>query len=116
MDFLHFATSFGLRKISILLRCCASPQNFEFPPVNFATSVSLLAPIVNCIQLLPQLIKTSITGRVKDLSFGSLLLILFTNLLWLLHGYFISDISLILAGWISISINTMLFLLYLKYS
>jgi hypothetical protein len=37
--------------------------------------VATLAPIVNSIQLLPQLYKTYITKSVKDLSFYSLLLI-----------------------------------------
>ena len=34
--------------------------------------VSTLAPIVNCIQLIPQLYKTYITKSVKDLSIYSL--------------------------------------------
>ena len=78
--------------------------------------VALLAPTVNCVQLLPQLIKTSITKKVKDLSFGSLLLILLTNFLWLLHGYFIMDMPLLVAGVISMTINTWLMILYLRYS
>ena len=77
--------------------------------------VATLAPIVNCIQLFPQLYKTYITKRVKDLSFYSLSLILLTNLLWLLHGYFILDISLIAAGVVSMIINVALLSLYLLY-
>ncbi len=78
--------------------------------------VSFLAPIMNCIQLVPQLHKTYKTKRVNDLSFYSLFLILFTNLLWLLHGYFIFDLSLIIAGIISLSINILLFILYILYN
>jgi uncharacterized protein with PQ loop repeat len=77
--------------------------------------VATLAPIVNCIQLFPQLYKTYITKSVKDLSFYSLSLILLTNLLWLLHGYFILDISLIAAGVVSMIINVALLSLYLLY-
>ena len=77
--------------------------------------VATLAPIVNCVQLIPQLYKTYVTKSVKDLSFYSLLLIILTNLLWLLHGYFIYDISLIVAGIISMSINLTLLSLYLFY-
>lgn len=77
--------------------------------------VATLAPIVNCIQLVPQLYKTYTTKSVRDLSFYSLLLILTTNLLWLLHGYFIFDYSLIVAGVISASINTALLGLYFLY-
>lgn len=77
--------------------------------------VATLAPIVNSIQLFPQLYKTYITKSVKDLSFYSLLLVLVTNLMWLLHGYFIVDNSLIVAGVVSMSINLSLLLLWIKY-
>ena len=77
--------------------------------------VATLAPIVNSIQLFPQLYKTYITKSVKDLSFFSLSLILLTNLLWLLHGYFIIDLSLIAAGIVSMIINVALLTLYFIY-
>jgi MtN3 and saliva related transmembrane protein len=77
--------------------------------------VATLAPLINCIQLLPQLYKTYKTKNVKDLSFYSLLLIVTTNLLWLTHGYFIFDMSLIVAGIISMIVNVSLLLLYLTY-
>jgi len=79
------------------------------------TFVAILAPIINCVQLLPQLIKTIATKKVKDLSFASLLLILLTNLLWLTHGYFILDKSLMVAGIVSITINSLLLIFYMKY-
>ena len=77
--------------------------------------VATLAPLVNCIQLFPQLYKTYITKSVNDLSLYSLLLILITNLLWLLHGYFIRDNSLIVAGIISMTVNISLLTLYFLY-
>jgi len=77
--------------------------------------VATLAPIVNCIQMIPQLYKTAVTKRVKDLSLYSLCLILATNILWLIHGYFIMDLSLLVSGAISIIINLCLFSLYVLY-
>ena len=77
--------------------------------------VSILAPGINCIQLVPQLWKIVRTKRVKDLSLGSLLLIITTNLLWLLHGYYIMDQSLLVAGIISVLINGTLIGLYFRY-
>lgn len=77
--------------------------------------VATLAPTINCIQLFPQLYKTYVTKSVKDLSLYSLLLILTTNILWLLHGYFIFDLSLIVSGGISMIINTTLLTLYFLY-
>jgi MtN3 and saliva related transmembrane protein len=78
-------------------------------------TIATLAPIVNSIQLFPQLYKTYTTKSVNDLSFYSLSLILITNLLWLLHGYFINDISLILAGVVSMIINVTLLTLFVIY-
>jgi uncharacterized protein with PQ loop repeat len=77
--------------------------------------VAILAPTVNCIQFLPQLYKTIITKRVKDLSFYSLLLVLITNLLWFLHGYFIIDYPLIISGVINMTISTALIIFYFFY-
>jgi uncharacterized protein with PQ loop repeat len=77
--------------------------------------VATLAPIFNSIQLFPQLYKTYTTKSVKDLSFYSLALILTTNLLWLLHGYFIIDFSLIIAGTVSMIINLALLTLFFLY-
>lgn len=78
--------------------------------------IATLAPLVNSIQLIPQVYKTYITKSVKDLSLYSLSLILITNLLWLLHGYFIFDISLITAGIFSTTINLVLLIMYFVYS
>ena len=77
--------------------------------------VAILAPLISSIQLFPQLYKTYTTKSVKDLSFYSLLLILITNLLWLLHGFFIIDISLIVAGIVSMIINLALLTLFFLY-
>ena len=77
--------------------------------------VAILAPIINTIQLFPQLYKTYITKSVKDLSLYSLSLILITNLLWLLHGYFINDDSLIVSGIVSLLINIALLTLCVLY-
>jgi MtN3 and saliva related transmembrane protein len=77
--------------------------------------VATLAPIVNSIQIFPQLYKTYQTKSVKDLSLYFLLLILTTNILWLLHGYFINDQSLIIAGIIAAMMNITLLVLYFIY-
>jgi MtN3 and saliva related transmembrane protein len=80
-----------------------------------AHAVSILAPIVNCMQLFPQLYKTYKTKHVNDLSVYSLYLILFVSVLWLLHGYFIQDVSLIVAGVISVTVNVCLIILFYRY-
>jgi len=77
--------------------------------------VAILAPTINCLQWLPQLYKTYVTQRVHDLSLYSLLLILATNLLWLLHGYFIMDMALLVSGTVSVCVNLFLLRLYMLY-
>ena len=80
-----------------------------------AYAVSVLVPIVSCIQLFPQLYKTYKTKHVMDLSIYSLYLILCASVLWLLHGYFIKDASLIVAGGISVAVNASLIILFYRY-
>lgn len=77
--------------------------------------IATLAPIINSIQLFPQLYKSYITKSVKDLSLHSLLLVLFNNMLWLMHGYFIVDTPLIVSGMISMFVNVSLVILYFIY-
>ena len=83
---------------------------------TFASLVAVFAPIVTCIQLLPQLYKTVKTKEVKDLSVNTLLLIFASSILWFLHGYFISDSSLLFACSISITINSILLGYYFQYA
>lgn len=77
--------------------------------------IAVLAPLVNCVQMVPQVYKTYRTKRVKDLSLYTILLFLMTNLLWLLHGYFIVDLSLMISGIVSMSLNSTLLLMYWIY-
>ena len=78
--------------------------------------IATIAPALECIQLCPQLRKIYISKSVKDLSFASLLLIFITNCVWLLHGYFIMDNSIIIACVISMIINIQLLILYFLYT
>ena len=78
-------------------------------------ALGALATLTSCIQMLPQLYKTYTTKSVKDLSLYSIFLIFLTNVLWGLHGYFISDASLFIAGILTATINATLIVLYFKY-
>lgn len=79
-------------------------------------TIATIVPITTSIQLLPQLFKTYKTKSVEDLSLYTLLLILINNLLWLIHGYFIFDYSLIMSGIFSLIINTALLIFYILYN
>jgi len=80
-----------------------------------AQSVSILAPVINCIQMAPQVYKTYVTKRVDELSGYSLGMLLATSILWFVHGYFIQDLSLQVSGIISILINMMMCIMFYKY-
>ena len=73
--------------------------------INSALIAATLAPILNSIQLVPQLYKTYVTKSSKDISLHSLLLILATSFLWALHGYFIADQALFIASMVAFSVN-----------
>ncbi len=79
------------------------------------TLVATMAPIMNSIQLYPQLYKTYTTKRVNDLSFYTLVLVLVTNSLWIAHGYFIFDIPVIAASLINMFANILLMWFYMMY-
>lgn len=77
--------------------------------------IATLAPILSIIQLIPQLYKTYTTKSVDDLSIYFIVLILITNLLWLFHGYFINDWSLIVAGLLAASVSLSMLILFVMY-
>jgi len=81
----------------------------------FSSFVAILAPIFTSFQLVPQLYKTYMSRSVVDLSLGSIILITVGNFLWLAHGYFIRDASLLMAGLIATVVNISLLLLYFDY-
>ena len=83
--------------------------------IPIPTLVATMAPIMNSIQLFPQLYKTYTTKRVHDLSFYTLVLVLVTNSLWIAHGYFIVDNALIVAGFINLFANILLMWFYMIY-
>jgi len=53
---------------------------------------------------------------VHDLSLHSLLLLLLTSILWLLHGYCIADVPLMAAGLFTVTVNIVMVTLYGMYS
>jgi uncharacterized protein with PQ loop repeat len=81
----------------------------------FDVAVSILAPIINCVYQIPQLFKIIKTKSVDDISLYALCLLLINNILWLIHSYFINDISLFLSALFSLGINIPLICLYLKH-
>ena len=78
-------------------------------------AIAILAVIIHSVKLVPQLYTTYTTKRVNDLSVYSLILLLMSSVLWLLHGIIIADNTLIVAGVVSTMVNLTLIVLYAKY-
>lgn len=77
-----------------------------------ARTVAILAPVMNSVQLIPQLNKTWRRKSVRDISIYSLVLLLFVDILWLLHGWFIMDMPLIVSGLIQTACLSSLIAMY----
>ena len=77
--------------------------------------VAILAPLVNSVQLIPQLHKTYVTKKVKHLSYYSLIVILCADILWILHGNFNSDYSLIVASVVNLFVIFLLLIMHYRY-
>ena len=82
----------------------------------FPVLVATIAPILSGVQTVPQLHKTYTTKSVKDLSLVFILLVLFADFLWLVHGHYITDNSLIFAGAFGLFVNGILLFLFFRYS
>jgi uncharacterized protein with PQ loop repeat len=78
--------------------------------------ISILAPIFDVFHRIPQLHKTYKTKKVKHFSFYSLALLFITSTLWLVHGYFIFDMSLIISGAAAVLMDIILVILYITHS
>jgi MtN3 and saliva related transmembrane protein len=83
--------------------------------MNTANLIAILAPSLNAIQILPQLVKTWNTKSVSNLSLYTIFLMITTNILWLLHGININDNTLTISGGLALVINFMLLMLFLSY-
>jgi uncharacterized protein with PQ loop repeat len=83
---------------------------------TIAVLVSVLAPLINCIQHLPQLHRIVKTKRVKDVSRVYLFCLLLAEILWLLHGSFVHDWSLIISCSIGIMVLLVIVVLHHVYS
>lgn len=70
--------------------------------------VSIAAPFVSTVQMLPQLHKIYATDSIAGVSQHMLMLALATNALWTLHGVNVGDTSLIVAGVIAAVINALI--------
>lgn len=76
--------------------------------------IAASAIILNSIHQIPQLIKVVKTKQVDDLSMHSLLMLVISNVMWIIHGYIIMDMTLIISSVLNMAITFPL--LYLHHT
>lgn len=77
--------------------------------------VGLIAATCTTGAMIPQIIKIVQTKKVADISFGMYFLTIIGLTLWLIHGFIIYDIPLIVANIFSLSFAIVIFIYKLKY-
>lgn len=79
------------------------------------TWIGLLAGTLTTISFFPQMLKTWKTRSTKDISLGMFLMFCAGVLLWILYGFFLKDIPVIMTNVATFSLAFPILLLKLKY-
>lgn len=77
--------------------------------------LGLFAALLTTIAFLPQVIKCWKTQRTKDISFLMYLILSVGVFLWLIYGFSIKDLPLILANLITLILVSSVLFLKIKY-
>jgi len=80
-----------------------------------ATTIGLVAGTLTSIAAIPQVLKTLQTRHVRDISIWQPLLLSFGVALWMMYGFLISDLPLILANITPLVCNVILTAMKLRY-
>lgn len=66
--------------------------------MNLPQAVAVLAPMINTVQSVPQLLHIWREKTVDGLSIHSIYIMILVEILWFVHGYFIWDYSLMISS------------------
>ena len=83
--------------------------------MNVIAILGLTAAIISTIAFLPQVIKSWKTRKTSDISLGSYILVVSGVFLWLVYGFLIKDIPLILANGVTFILTFWILILKIKY-
>ena len=81
-----------------------------------ATIVGYIATLMSTIKLIPELMKALKTHHLKDVAWGMLLLMCFSDMMWLLYGLHIQEMPLIIDSVLNFSLGASLIYLKNHYS
>lgn len=77
--------------------------------------IGFLAGILTAISVLPQLIKSLKTKKVKDVSLGMFVVYDIGLFLWILYGYFIGSVPIMIMNGIAFLISLTMTLVKIKF-
>ncbi len=77
--------------------------------------IGFVAAIASVLGYVPQVVKSWKTHRVEDISISMVLLILFSLSTWLVYGFLMQDLPLILTNLVSLNILFLLLTAKLKF-
>ena len=80
--------------------------------MTLITTLGLLAALLTTVAFLPQVIKTWKTKKTRDISFIMYVILITGVFLWLVYGFLIKDLPLILANLVTLVLVS--FILFLK--
>jgi len=83
--------------------------------IDIAFIVGLAAGTLTTLSFIPQILKSWRTKSTKDLSLAWLLTLFFGVLFWVLYGYLINEVPIMLANGIGIFLISIGIYLKLKY-
>ena len=84
--------------------------------MNIAPVFGYLAVLFTVMSFVPQVIKTIRSKSVKDLSLLTLIVFVCASSSWLVYGYLINDIPIIMTNAITVSLQILLLILKLRYT
>jgi len=83
--------------------------------MNIITIIGVIAVILTSISFLPQSIKTIRTKQVRDLSFFMYLILTVGAILWLVYGFSIKSIPIILSNVVVLTFSFIIFIMKIEF-
>ncbi len=83
--------------------------------MNLITAIGLLAAAATTIAFLPQVIKSLKTRKTRDVSLLEYIILVFGLSLWLIYGFLINNLPLILANGVTLVLAALILFTKIKY-
>jgi MtN3 and saliva related transmembrane protein len=82
---------------------------------NYITTLGLVAGVLTTLAYLPQAIKTWKSKSAHDLSWSMLVILSVGIILWLVYGFWVRDIPIIVANIVTFMLTSVILFLKVRY-